>query len=189
MKFTLEEFLVKLQSAISHLPQDAFDSYVEAAANAKGLIDHRITETGKNEKGVSLQDIKAYTEKYLAFKKGTQPLTLQGKRARKTRAANLKAQGETLGKRVTRSNRYRGFVDLTYSGRQWNNTKVLVHESTVSVEGVHIKVGADNELDKIKVEKNAELRGDFLNVSEDELLTIAEALDTEIQNKFDTYFA
>lgn len=63
--------------------------------------------------------------------------------------------------------KYRGIVDLTFTGEMWRNIKIVgkFQSGTMTT----IRVGASDAVTQAKMENNADLRGDFMDLSAEEL--------------------
>ena len=66
-----------------------------------------------------------------------------------------------------RAGRYRGIVDLQFTGDMWKNTRVV--SNTVSGTSVRVVVAGGDKFTQDKIDGNSDLRGDILQVSEKEV--------------------
>jgi len=66
-----------------------------------------------------------------------------------------------------RAGKYRGIVDLTFTGEMWRNIKIVGKFQSGTMTTV--RVGASDAKTQAKMDNNADLRGDFMNLSEQEL--------------------
>lgn len=134
---------------MAQLPDLMLQNVTIAAFDSKAMIQRRIQELGINEKGIPFSQVKPYTFKYLVRK--------------------IEAQ------------KYRGKVDFTFSTDMWSSIGIV--ESVVRADRVVSRVGGLDEFNREKMKglaygtgKNPKGRGEFMALSEEEILFIGESI-------------
>lgn len=192
----LNSFISSLKEAINDLPEDTLDAIITYATDANRDIQSRVIETGRNDKGVSLQTIKDYSESYKRKKAGLTSKKI--KNANKKLARDLEAGRElsptTLNKSIAISGRYKGFVDLNNTTRMWNNIQPKVELAEVSETQVKVSVGPLDEENRKKLEGNVigngkwSGRGQVLMLSDSEMIPLNKNFGDTIVEKFRAHF-
>lgn len=85
-----------------------------------------------------------------------------------------------------RAGKYRGFVDLTYTGKMWRDIKIVSTESTA--QGVKVVVGGSTPDARVKMESNADVRGDFLQLSNAEVEILVSDSQERLTGTINGYF-
>lgn len=151
---TPEIFSKAADQMLEGLPTEAERLLRASASHAKDDIEHRVTQTGMNAKGQSFESIKDYDPAYKRKKAGLTVKKIKGATQRVEGALNAgrDISPTTLDKSVGISGRYRGIVDLTFTGRMWANIKPI--ETIHGNNSVTVSVGAEDEENKKKLEGN-----------------------------------
>ncbi len=85
-----------------------------------------------------------------------------------------------------REGKYRGIVDLTFTGNMWKNTGIV---STVDQGGVvTVTVAGKDQFTRDKMVNNADLRGDFLTLSPKEIEQLKDDSKERLFGKINGYF-
>ncbi|GEM67561.1 hypothetical protein SMI01S_11670 [Sphingobacterium mizutaii NBRC 14946 = DSM 11724] len=160
----LGEFIAKLESVIKELPIEAENIAVEMALNQKGYVVRRIQSEGIPGESYSEKGVPAYlysndkwSNSYARKNSGFDRMI-----------KNKKKSGELVSwKDVREANGHQtNFVDFTFTGRTFQNLKVVSIERSGFVAKAYL--GSDNPEVSQRLFYGFKLYGDFLYPNEDE---------------------
>jgi len=180
MEVTIDQAIEKIDGLLAALENGMPVISEEIATNALALVVNRIQGEGIAGKTYSTNKVPAF----LFLLGGGKALDTEKTRAFARKKAKKNEETNWSEIRDAHGNQNR-FVDLTFTGRMWQNTQVL---DTKQVGNNYITIigGMDKEV-KDKLKWNAARYGDFLAVNEEEQKILAEIFEnrlTEILSKF-----
>ena len=82
-------------------------------------------------------------------------------------------------KKKQNANKYKGFVDFSFTNRMWDNIKVVSSQEDHK-QGIAV-IAATTTLEKNKLKGNTEKKGDILDLSEKEEKSIARTYEIELE--------
>lgn len=173
---TLEQLEEAFRRLERDLPEILLRQTEVAANDIMALVDQRLTETGKDERGT---DFKAYTPRYRDFKSGvTARKSAAGKSKRRAKADKATAESPV--------GRFTGFVNFNLTGQMLASTQTgLKNINTKSKEVTGSRavviIGPLDEETKKKVEGNDKSRPGFLNPSKAEVERIEKIREKRIE--------
>jgi hypothetical protein len=156
---TLEEYNIRIGNVIKDLEGGVHAQIMtEMALDAIALIRLRVAGTGRDSEG---QFYKDYTARYKRFKSG-----------------KVKHRPTTKFQNKNTGNKYRGFVDFSFSTRMWNNMK-LVSSNTDLQKGI-AKIKCTTTFEQEKLNWNTKQRGPILALSNGERDMFLDIYDEKI---------
>lgn len=85
-----------------------------------------------------------------------------------------------------REGKYRGIVDLTFTGQMWKNTGIV---STQDQGGlITVTIAGQDQFTRDKMSGNADVRGDFLTLSPKEIEQLTDDSKERLFGKINGYF-
>ena len=154
--------LLQLASRLEALASELDARYQQeletVAETGKAMVIQRVSETGKDANGAAF---KPYTPEYERYKRGAVGTAKkESKRKRAERRTKPASPDKPVG-------RYRGFVDLTLTGRMFTNIGLVE-------KGKKVVVGGRSEETKLKMEGNDTHRKGWFRLSDKEIATLKE---------------
>jgi hypothetical protein len=171
----IEEFLQKLTRIRSDIEKDGEPIMERAAISARALIERRI-----KEEGIGKYSENKKTPAFRFYGKGTN----KSKEAAFIKQKSKKVDGEpqyTNWKEFRESQGLQtSHIDLTYTGRMFNNLKVTNVGKLGQLKFV-ATLSNDQELEAKKMEWNTERYGEFLKTNDKEEEMLTRVIDGELQ--------
>lgn len=165
---TFDEYNNRINAVVEDILGGAHAQIMtELALDALAMIKNRVIQYGLNPEGVSYADVitntpkphKDYTPQYKRFKSGL-----------------VKHRKDT--KNTNKSNKYRGFVDFSFSTRMWANIKLVSSQDQLR-KGI-AKLSCTTTVEQAKLNKNTEQRGVILALSDYEKENLLAIYDEKI---------
>lgn len=170
----LNDVIRALRQTADELDQEIPALLLEQEITAKSLVQDRIQEKGLNAQGKKLGDYS--NTKVPAF-------WFIGKGSRAT-DAKLKVLSDE-GKYISYSDfrkldgKQEGYVDLTFTGQMWRETGLT--KQNVSQKQAVIVIGQTTKRSEDIAKYNEERYGNFLELSDEELLIITEDMKSGVE--------
>ncbi len=172
---SIDDFIDRVKRLKSELEKEGGPIMERTAMSARALIERRI----KTE-GIGSYSTKKSAPAFYFYGKGNN----KGKEKDFIKEKSKKIDGES---QYTNWAEFResqglqsGHVDVTFSGRTWNNLKVTNVDKVGQLRFV-ARLSNDQELEAKKMEWNTERYGEFLKTNEEEEEKLVKIIDGELQ--------
>ncbi len=197
---TIDDAITKIDAFLANLDEEMVRISEELAVNAKSMIMHRIQTEGLPGRHYSTMPLPPYFFDDRALNAGGRRLLdrhekkairdaqrAEGVRVRKNKALDELDDGISYYEWRLANGLQVGFVDLTFTGRMWQNTGPVVTEKHGDVYVT--KVTGFNEETRQKLRWNAERFGDFFAVTQEERQLLDHVLNNRIHSLEKKYLA
>lgn len=188
---TIEELNIKLSNVIADLQGQPYGNVmVQVASDALYLIKDRVINRGQDPDDKKLRP---YSTRPMLTSKGRMSNAaynkIAGSAQKRKQLTWVVKNGATFFVLPFGSKQFRELhgrqtqhVDYTFSGRMWNNIKLLKDRSDI-VGGVAV-IGATTPEDRNKISNLISLRGIFLRPSNSDIAILQKTFSTGIENIF-----